>query len=77
MSNSYHSTRDLCARYRCSTRTLFRRMKREPNPFPVPCLQHAGSFNLWDAVEVAAWEQRERERTRAQATRRIEESIET
>jgi hypothetical protein len=39
--------------------------KRESNPFPAPCMQHAGSFNLWDAGEVAAWEQRERARTRA------------
>lgn len=67
MSNGYHSTRDLCVRYRCSSRTLFRRMKRETNPFPSPCMQHAGSFNLWDAGEVAAWEQRERARTRAGA----------
>lgn len=64
MSNGYYSTRDLCVRYRCSSRTLFRRMKRDANPFPAACLQHAGSFNLWDADEVAAWEQRERERTR-------------
>ena len=39
--------------------------ERESNPFPAPCMQHAGSFNLWDAGEVAAWEQRERARTRA------------
>lgn len=60
MPNAYHSTQDLCVRYRCSSRTLFRRMKREANPFPLPCMQHAGSFNLWDAAEVAAWEHRER-----------------
>lgn len=65
MSMSYHSTRDLCLRYRCSARTLFRRMKRATNPFPLPCIQHAGSFNLWDAAEVAAWERRERDETRA------------
>lgn len=67
MSTAYHSTRDLCLRYRCSSRTLFRRMKRDINPFPVPCMQHAGSFNLWDAREVAAWEHRERVRTAAGA----------
>lgn len=67
MSNGYYSTRDLCVRYRCSSRTLFRRMKREVNPFPAACMQQAGSFNLWDADEVAAWEQRERERTRLRA----------
>ncbi|OPF64512.1 hypothetical protein BC358_06110 [Hydrogenophaga sp. H7] len=67
MSNGYYSTRDLCVRYRCSSRTLFRRMKREVNPFPAACMQQAGSFNLWDADEVAAWELRERERTRLRA----------
>jgi hypothetical protein len=65
MSNTYQSTRDLCLRYRCSARTLFRRMKRPANPFPPPCMQHAGSFNLWDAGEVAAWELRERGRCHA------------
>lgn len=59
----YLSARDLCARFRCSRRTIFRRMKRKVNPFPAPCIQEFGSFNLWDANDVAAWEQRERERT--------------
>lgn len=27
------------------------------------CIQEFRSFNLWDAKDVAAWEQRERERT--------------
>jgi len=75
MSISFHSTQDLCLRYRCSARTLFRRMKREVNPFPPPCMQHAGSVNLWDAAEVAAWEQRERARTRARAENRDRESM--
>lgn len=60
MSTMYHSTKDLCDRFRCSSRTLFRRMKRPRNPFPQPCMRHAGSFNLWDASEVAQWEARER-----------------
>ena len=75
MSMSYHSTRDLCLRYRCSARTLFRRMKRDANPFPQPCIQHAGSFNLWDATDVADWEQRERERTRSRAIGLLEEGV--
>lgn len=62
---SYHSTRDLCLRFRCSSRTLFRRMKRPCNPFPAPCIRHAGSFNLWDAQEVTNWEARERARCAA------------
>lgn len=58
---SYYSTQDLCERFRCSSCTLFRRMKRLVNPFPSPCMRHVGSFNLWDAEEVTCWEQRERE----------------
>lgn len=64
MTTSYLSTRDLSERFRCTSRTLFRRMRRARNPFPAPCIRHAGSCNLWDASEVAAWEQRERERER-------------
>lgn len=65
MSRTYQSTKDLCDRFRCSSRTLFRRMRRTTNPFPMPCMQHAGSFNLWDTAEVTAWEERERARTRS------------
>lgn len=63
MTSHYHSTQDLRERFRCSTRTIFRRMGRTENPFPAPCIQQNGSFNLWDAEEVAAWEDRERQRT--------------
>lgn len=65
MAAMYESTQDLCKRLRCTSRTLFRRMKRQRNPFPAPCMRHAGSCNLWDAAEVAAWEEREREHARA------------
>lgn len=64
MTLTYQSTWDLCERFRCSSRTLFRRMKRRRNPFPAPCIKHAGSCNLWDAAEVAEWELREREHAR-------------
>lgn len=57
----YFSTSDLCERFRCSSRTLFRRMRRAVNPLPAPCIRHSGSFNLWDAKEIAEWEIRERE----------------
>ena len=60
MSSNYLSTHDLSERFRCTSRTLFRRMKRPRNPFPAPCMRHAGSCNLWDSEDVAAWEQRER-----------------
>jgi hypothetical protein len=71
MARSYHSTKDLCERFRCSSRTLFRRMKRSRNPFPLPCMRHAGSCNLWDAREVAEWETRER----AHARRSVSQGI--
>lgn len=64
MTTAYYSTHDLCERFRCSSRTLFRRMRRAVNPLPAPAFVHIGSCNLWDASEVAAWELRERERTR-------------
>lgn len=66
MSSSYLSTHDLSERFRCTSRTLFRRMKRPRNPFPAPCMRHAGSCNLWDSEDVTAWEQRERAYVRMQ-----------
>jgi len=60
MTVAYHSTHDLCSRFQCSSRTLFRRMKRARNPFPAPCIRHVGSCNLWDAKDVVDWEARER-----------------
>lgn len=68
MALAYHSTKDLCERYRCSSRTLFRRMKRAENPFPPPCIKHTGSCNLWDAEDVARWEALERARARGDAS---------
>lgn len=65
MNLAYQSTKDLRERFRWSSRTIFRKMKRKSNPFPQPCIKEYGSFNLWDAEQVAAWEQRERERTRS------------
>jgi hypothetical protein len=63
-SPAYHATKDLCARFRCSSRTLFRRMKRRENPFPKPCIRHQGSENLWAAEDIVSWETKERELTR-------------
>lgn len=77
MSPSYQSTRDLCERFRCSSRTLFRRMKRARNPFPAPCMRHAGSCNLWDAEEVAAWEERERDHARPEQDRQPAQAFST
>jgi len=38
-------------------------MQREANPFPAPCIRHAGACNLWDAAAVTAWEDREHARS--------------
>jgi hypothetical protein len=59
----YYSTKDLCDRFRCASRTIFRRMDRVENPFPAPRIRHAGSCNLWAIEDVRAWEIREYERT--------------
>lgn len=64
---AFFSTNDLRERYRCSSRTIFRRIKREDNPFPLPAIRQRGAANLWDQAEVIAWEERERERTRQAA----------
>ncbi len=69
--SAYFSTDDLCNRFRCSARTLFRRMKRALNPLPPPCIQHVGSSNLWDAQDIARWEQAERHRTLEALTHRV------
>ena len=64
MNRAYLSTHDLCDRYRCSSRTIFRRMKRKCNPFPAPCIKHSGSCNLWDSKSILDWEEKEKQRTR-------------
>lgn len=63
MVREYLSTKDLCQRFRCSSRTIFRRMTREENPFPQPLIRQAGSFNLWCADAVKEWEDLEIERS--------------
>ncbi|WP_417535128.1 hypothetical protein [Methylophaga sp.] len=63
MVREYLSTKDLCQRFRCSSRTIFRRMTREENPFPQPLIRQAGSFNLWCADAVKEWEALEIERS--------------
>jgi hypothetical protein len=56
MVKGYFSTKDLGERYRCSTRTIFRWMKREVNPFPEPRIVASGSHNLWAIDDVEEWE---------------------
>lgn len=63
MIREYLSTKDLCQRFRCSSRTIFRRMTREENPFPQPLIRQAGSINLWCADTVCEWEECEIQRS--------------
>ena len=63
MIREYLSTKDICQRFRCSSRTVFRRMARDENPFPQPVIRHAGSINLWCADAVKEWEEREIQRS--------------
>lgn len=63
MTNAYFSTHDLRDRYRCSSRTIFRRMKREQNPFPKPCIKQSGACNLWNSDDILQWEETEKQRT--------------
>jgi len=63
MTDKYLSTRDLTNRFRCSSRTIYRKMRRDNNPLPSPVIKQAGSFNLWCATQVSDWEYREFERT--------------
>lgn len=61
----YFSTSDLCQRYRCSSRTISRKMKRENNPFPGPRIKQNGSENLWADIDVYEWEEREFQASKA------------
>ncbi len=56
MVKGYWSTKDLRERYRCSSRTIFRWIKREDNPFPPPRIVQNGAFNLWAIDDIEAWE---------------------
>ncbi|USD22118.1 hypothetical protein MJO52_03005 [Microbulbifer variabilis] len=56
MIKGYWSTKDLSERYRCSSRTIFRWVERETNPFPKPRIKASGSHNLWAIDDVEQWE---------------------
>jgi len=58
MVNGYYSTKDLCNRFRCSSRTIYRWIKREAIPFPLPRIKNPGSKNLWAIEDVDEWELR-------------------
>ncbi len=59
----YLNTSDLCTRYRCSSRTIFRKLRRAINPMPAPVIKTQGSSNLWLKEDIINWEISEMRRT--------------
>lgn len=68
MTQQYLNTKDLCERYRCSSRTIFRKMKRRVNPLPSPAIKYEGSSNLWLVDSILAWEVAEMKRSQSDTT---------
>ena len=57
MVKGYLSTKDLCVRYRCSSRTVFRWRFRSEHPLPEPRIKQFGGCNLWAIDDLEAWEE--------------------
>ncbi len=68
MELQYLNTNDLCTRYRCSSRTIFRKLRRAINPMPAPVIKTVGSSNLWLVDDILNWEASEMVRTQNEAT---------
>lgn len=65
ITEKYLTTKDLCNRYSCSSRTLLRWMERKNHPFPKPRLTSSGSSNRWAIEDIAEWEHSESQKTAA------------
>lgn len=63
MNMQYLNTKDLCERYRCSSRTIFRKLRRAKNPMPAPVIKTVGSSNLWSVDDILNWDASEMRRT--------------
>lgn len=63
MELQYLNTKDLCKRYRCSPRTIFRKLRRAKNPMPAPVIKTVGSSNLWLVDDILNWDTSEMRRT--------------
>ncbi len=63
----YLNTSDLCDRYRCSSRTIFRKLRRAYNPMPAPVIKTVGSSNLWLIEDILDWGASEMRRTQDEA----------
>jgi len=68
MNMQYLNTNDLCKRYRCSSRTIFRKLRRSNNPMPAPVIKTVGSSNLWLVDDILSWEASEMRRTQNENT---------
>lgn len=68
MNMQYLNTSDLCKRYRCSSRTIFRKLRRANNPMPAPVIKTVGSSNLWLVDDILNWEASEMRRTQNENT---------
>jgi len=68
MNMQYLNTSDLCKRYRCSSRTIFRKLRRAKNPMPAPVIKTVGSSNLWLVDDILNWEALEMRRTQNENT---------
>jgi len=68
MNMQYLNTNDLCERYRCSSRTIFRKLRRANNPMPQPVIKTVGSSNLWLVDDILNWEASEMRRTQDENT---------
>jgi len=69
LTGQYLNTKDLCDRYRCSSRTIFRKLRRENNPLCPAVIKTVGSSNLWLLEDIIEWELSEMRRTQESMTR--------
>ena len=60
MVKGYWNTKDICARFRWSSTTLYRRQRLKHNPFPEPTFYQKGAANLWAIDDVLEWEEKEK-----------------
>lgn len=71
MNMQYLKTSDLRDRYGWSSRTIFRKMKRDYNPMPPPVIKTVGSSNLWLFEDIVKWDESEKLRTHNENVARL------